>query len=1112
MIKKIKNKIVNSKTNLRRIEKTLLLLIKIVPNYSFLHYVLGRTLGKMGQGLKAEDAFKTAIALNNKKWKYHLYLAKNLKDQGRWWQKVDVLKDAAELNGTSAGLYYRLAHAQEKMNLLSDAAVSYGKAIDLYEQHTEWMYFNYGYALQRAGNTEASQEAFSQAIKLDKNKKSQELGIGIFHEKKGYWRAALEAYKEKAEEEPENALLHYKLGLAYDRNYDWDNAKKSMEHAISLDTTNAHWFYRLGFVCERSKKWEVAEKAYKSALERQETFTPYWFYRLGYVLNKQGKNQEASEAFLEQRILQTAHGASENSFKKNKNFKQVATYAEYFQKNDIQKNSIIYESYGGVGMSCNPYAIFLDIIQDQRFEGWKHVWVIDDNSKIPEKYRKLKNVFLVKKNSDLYLRYLSTCEYLINNSTFPPYFIRRPEQKYLNTWHGTPLKTLGIDIKDSPYQRANTARNFLHATHMITPNRHTTDVLINRYGVNGILNGKVAETGYPRIDLTLNISDDRKNELIDMMKLDSSKPIVLYAPTYRGLWNTPEIETNKLLSDLEALKSDKFHLVFRGHYFAEQKIKELNLPIKLAPHSIDSCELLSIVDVLISDYSSIFYDFLPTERPIIHYVHDYDEYSETRGMYFGIDELPGTICHTAKDVLDTLDTIMTNPHQQLGTNYRQAKDKFSLYEDGQSTKRTIEFFFFDNIKEKYLAKNEYDKKTLLFYASPFDANGITSSIINLTNNIDKDKYGITIVIDRVSLVGHPERIEQLNKLDKNINVIIRSGRMVTTVEEQWVRDKFVSYNKLEDEEMHNIYKKAFEREFTRMFGYHRFDAIIDFHGYRPFWASLFAFGASKNKNIYLHNDMYKEYLIRFPYLEATFNLYKYFDKLISVSESVSESNKSLLSKKYSIPESLFDFCNNPINFKEYETLSNETLDSSEYESFMQDKRKKFINAARLSPEKGQMKLIEAFSKILKSNKEIALYIMGTGPLSAQLQHKINALGVQENIILLGYQSNPYPYIKNSDCMILSSEHEGQGIVLLEALFFGIPCISTDIPGPRSVLSNGYGILVGESSEDIAQSMENFINGQYNFKTFDSLKYNQNALDMFYEKVINTSDKTPEETL
>ena len=182
--------------------------------------------------------------------------------------------------------------------------------------------------------------------------------------------------------------------------------------------------------------------------------------------------------------------------------------------------------------------------------------------------------------------------------------------------------------------------------------------MINRYGINGIFNGEVAETGYPRIDLTLNITTDRKNELFEMMGLDQAKPIVLFAPTYRGLWDTPEVEANKMLSDLNAMESDKFQLIFRGHYFAEEKIKNLNLPIKLAPHTIDSCELLSIVDILISDYSSIFYDFLPTERPIIHYVHDYTEYSETRGMYFGVNELPGTICHTVNEVLDTLKRII----------------------------------------------------------------------------------------------------------------------------------------------------------------------------------------------------------------------------------------------------------------------------------------------------------------------------------------------------------------------------------------------------------------------------------------------------------------------
>ena len=1076
--------------------------ILLESNKATYYYRLGFVNEKAGNITEANYGYEKVIALDN------IYNSKELgigifhEKKGLWIDALKAYKEKVKLEPKNALLHYKIGFSYDRTYDWKNAQKYMEYALNLDSTNAD-IFYRLGFVYERDKNYEEAEKSYKTALEKEEELKP------YWYYRLGYILNKQEKHKEASEvfllygkaENFDKEINSEKLGIIYNENHDDENTEKSLKDAISIDTTNANLFYRLGFLYERRKKWEEAEKSYKNALERQDKFTPDLYYRLGYVLNKQDKNQEANKAFLEQRILQDAHGVAEDSFNKNKNFNQVATYAEYFKKNDLLKNSIMYESYGGVGMSCNPYAMFLDILEDERFQDWKHIWVIDDHSKIPEKYRKLKNIFLTTKNSDLYLRYLSSCEYLINNSTFPSYFIRKPNQKYLNTWHGTPLKTLGIDIKDSPYQRANTARNFLHTTHIITPNQHTTNVLINRYGINGVFDGKVAETGYPRIDLVLNNSDDNKKQIIQMMGLDPKKPIVLYAPTYRGLWDTPEMETNKMLSDLKELGSDKYNLIFRGHYFAEKKIKELNLPVLLAPHSIDSCELLSVVDVLITDYSSIFYDFLPTDRPLIHYVYDYDEYSETRGMYFEIDVLPGHVCHTVEDVLGVLDEVMAG-HKGISNNYNLAKEKFSLHEDGKSTKRTIEFFFFDKIEDKYLVKNRSNKKSLLFYASPFDPNGITSAIINLTNNINKDKYNITIVIDRISLVSNTVHIEQLNRLDKDVNILVRSGRMVTTVEEQWTREKFGFYNKLVNEEIYNIYKKAHEREFTRIFGYHNFHTIVDFHGYRPFWASIFAFGTSKNKSIYLHNDMHKEYLLRFPYLKGTFNLYKYFDKLISVSESVSESNRSLLSENYSIPKDSFYFCNNPINLNEYEELSNEVLSSSEYRSFIDDNRKKFINIARLSPEKGQLKLIEAFVKLLENNKNIALYIMGTGPLYEILENTIDSHQAQNNIILLGHQSNPYPYIKNSDCMVLSSEHEGQGIVLLEALFFGIPCISTDIPGPRSVLNNGYGILVGDSTEDLTQAMQDFLKGKYIFKSFDPIKYNNESLDMFYQKVCN----------
>ena len=346
----------------------------------------------------------------------------------------ESIEQAVSLDDTNAYWFYKLGFVCERAQLWKDAEFAYKSAIEKQEEYISIWFYRLGYVLikQEEYRTACSNfytmYEFSTAQEIDQEHKKQVL------------------------------------------QYSKSHSIQQLEHIVENDYTNLTALHALAKSYEEHS-YEKSEQMYRELIKRSEDFNPNLYVALGNILAAQEKHKEASFVYLKQKIIQDAYGVPEKSFRKNKNFRQVATYIEYFEQNTILKNSIMYESYGGVGMSCNPYAMFLDIIEDQRFDDWQHIWVIDDFKKIPEKYRKLKNVFFVAKNSDLYLKYLCTCEYLINNSTFPPYFIRKPDQKYLNTWHGTPLKTLGIDIKDSPYQRANTARNFLHATHMITPNQ-----------------------------------------------------------------------------------------------------------------------------------------------------------------------------------------------------------------------------------------------------------------------------------------------------------------------------------------------------------------------------------------------------------------------------------------------------------------------------------------------------------------------------------------------------------------------------------------------------------------------------------------------------------------
>src|SRR5699024_7427363 len=167
---------------------------------------------------------------------------------------------------------------------------------------------------------------------------------------------------------------------------------------------------------------------------------------------------------------------------------------------------------------------------------------------------------------------------------------------------------------------AGSTRNLLQATHIIVPNEFMAEKQPKSYSIKNINSGQIAKIGYPRIDVTLNASDDLKQQIVSKLGLDTSKKVVLYAPTWRGSTKSDnKFDSTKLINDLKMLAELDANVVFRGHTISNSLLKEVKLPenIIVPAPEIQTNELLNVVDVLISDYSSVFFDFLVTERPVI---------------------------------------------------------------------------------------------------------------------------------------------------------------------------------------------------------------------------------------------------------------------------------------------------------------------------------------------------------------------------------------------------------------------------------------------------------------------------------------------------------------
>src|SRR5690606_7105570 len=371
--------------------------------------------------------------------------------------------------------------------------------------------------------------------------------------------------------------------------------------------------------------------------------------------------------------------------------------------------------------------------------------------------------------------------------------------------------------------------------------------------------------------------------------------------------------------------------------------------------------------------------------------------------------------------------------------YDEARRQYTSHEDGRATERVIDFFFNDN-PALTLEYRTSDKPAVIMAGGSFLPNGITTSFINLVNHIDRESIDVVVALSPNSMELTPSSIGQFRKLPGDIIAVPRYGKLSIPLEEQLLKKRHDAGKDLGGEAA-AIMQRVYRREFSRIFGFKDYAAAVSFAGYDTFWtAVLVENGLPFRKVVYLHTDMYAEHVTKYPELERMFRLYGMADQLISVSDRTNELNKDNLSPRYGLPEDKFQFCDNLSNPEEIIARSQESLEQASAETLFEGDGPVFINLAPLSVEKDHEKLIRAFARFRLDNPSARLLILGSGPLEHHLHQVVRETGVEDCVHLLGYRKNPYPYLRKANCFVLSSNHEGQPMTLLEALVLDKPIV------------------------------------------------------------------------
>lgn len=407
--------------------------------------------------------------------------------------------------------------------------------------------------------------------------------------------------------------------------------------------------------------------------------------------------------------------AGVNLAKKNKTFRKILRktlnkkkeidYHKFYKKYEVDDKVILFESFGGRNYTCSPKAIYEKMITMDKFNDYTFVWAfknVEDHNVKP-----FKNLIIVKSGSDDYYKYCSIAKYWIVNSIMPENIKKKDNQVYVQCWHGTPLKRLRYDIKvngsslnsveEIRYRNDIDAKRF---DYFISPSKFCTEKFTSAFNLVNL--GKeniIIEKGYPRNDRLFSFTNDDVEDIKNKLGLPKDKKIILYAPTFRDNQHTSGVGyTYNLGIDFDTLMdkiNDEYVILFRTHYFVANSIdlsKYEGFIYDVSRYD-DINDLYIISDLLITDYSSVFFDYANLKRPMLFYMYDLDDYKNNlRDFYISLEELPGPIVEKEEDLLNEINNI-DNYDKKYREKYNIFNEKYNYLDDKDSSMRVIEYLF-----------------------------------------------------------------------------------------------------------------------------------------------------------------------------------------------------------------------------------------------------------------------------------------------------------------------------------------------------------------------------------------------------------------------------------
>ncbi|WP_405992932.1 CDP-glycerol glycerophosphotransferase family protein [Streptomyces sp. NBC_00986] len=397
----------------------------------------------------------------------------------------------------------------------------------------------------------------------------------------------------------------------------------------------------------------------------------------------------ASGAYTAFKALRGANRSASGAAERVPRPRMLRTRLRYARdlRRPLDPNLAVYCAYWGRGYACSPAAI---------------------HAKASELAPHIRSVFLVEPDavdavpkgvehavigSRKYWEVLARAKYLVNNANFAEGVVKRPGSVHVQTQHGTPLKKMGVDQSTYPVVAAATG-SFAKLLgrvdrwdYNISSNRHSTQMWERAFPGSY----EALEYGYPRNDVYYTATAAEVARIRGELGVPEGKTAVLYAPTHRDYQTG--FDTGLDLEAFCAAAGEDVVVLLRAHYFYDQgRAKSSGRIIDVTAHR-SSEDVCLAADALVTDYSSIMFDYANLDRPIVVYADDWEVYRETRGVYFDLMEAPpGPVARTPEELAQVFrDGSFAGPESTaLRAEFRS---RFCEFDDGLAAERVVRRVF-----------------------------------------------------------------------------------------------------------------------------------------------------------------------------------------------------------------------------------------------------------------------------------------------------------------------------------------------------------------------------------------------------------------------------------